>query len=55
MEDGSGGFMGDIVFNGGQSEALRPIPSNSDIETGKYGIWVGNQQYASLFGQIFEF
>ncbi|KAG2149369.1 glycoside hydrolase family 55 protein [Suillus clintonianus] len=28
MEDGSGGFMGDIVFNGG-----------------KYGIWVGNQQF----------
>ncbi|KAG1835639.1 glycoside hydrolase family 55 protein [Suillus variegatus] len=28
MEDGSGGFMGDLVFNGG-----------------KYGIWVGNQQF----------
>ncbi|KIJ69589.1 glycoside hydrolase family 55 protein [Hydnomerulius pinastri MD-312] len=28
MENGSGGFMGDIVFNGG-----------------KYGIWVGNQQF----------
>ncbi|KDQ60660.1 glycoside hydrolase family 55 protein [Jaapia argillacea MUCL 33604] len=28
MENGSGGYMGDIVFNGG-----------------KYGIWVGNQQF----------
>ncbi|KAI9065088.1 glycoside hydrolase family 55 protein [Trametes sanguinea] len=28
MENGSGGFMGDLVFNGG-----------------KYGIWVGNQQF----------
>lgn len=28
MEVGSGGFMGDLVFNGG-----------------KYGIWVGNQQF----------
>ncbi|KAG2157573.1 glycoside hydrolase family 55 protein [Suillus bovinus] len=28
MESGSGGFMGDLVFNGG-----------------KYGIWVGNQQF----------
>ncbi|KAG1790955.1 glycoside hydrolase family 55 protein [Suillus plorans] len=28
MEEGSGGFMGDLVFNGG-----------------KYGIWVGNQQF----------
>lgn len=28
MEAGSGGFMGDLVFNGG-----------------KYGIWVGNQQF----------
>ncbi|KAL0580418.1 hypothetical protein V5O48_001571 [Marasmius crinis-equi] len=29
MENGSGGFMGDLVFNGG-----------------KFGMWVGNQQYA---------
>jgi glucan 1,3-beta-glucosidase len=28
MENGSGGFMGDLIFNGG-----------------KYGIWVGNQQF----------
>ncbi|CAK5264005.1 unnamed protein product [Mycena citricolor] len=28
MENGSGGFMGDLVFNGG-----------------KYGMWVGNQQF----------
>ena len=28
MENGSGGFMGDLVFNGG-----------------KFGIWVGNQQF----------
>jgi glucan 1,3-beta-glucosidase len=28
MENGSGGFMGDMVINGG-----------------KYGIWVGNQQF----------
>jgi glucan 1,3-beta-glucosidase len=28
MENGSGGFMGDLVFNGG-----------------KYGIWIGNQQF----------
>lgn len=28
MENGSGGFMGDLVFNGG-----------------KYGVWVGNQQF----------
>ena len=30
MENGSGGFMGDLVFNGG-----------------KYGIWVGNQQFTA--------
>lgn len=28
MENGSGGYMGDLIFNGG-----------------KYGIWVGNQQF----------
>ncbi|KAF8078081.1 glycoside hydrolase family 55 protein [Lyophyllum atratum] len=28
MENGSGGFMGDLIFNGG-----------------KYGMWVGNQQF----------
>lgn len=28
MENGSGGFMSDLIFNGG-----------------KYGIWVGNQQF----------
>ncbi len=30
MENGSGGYMGDLVFNGG-----------------KFGMWVGNQQYVS--------
>ncbi|KAG2185732.1 hypothetical protein INT43_002167 [Umbelopsis isabellina] len=30
MENGSGGFMSDLVFNGG-----------------KYGLWVGNQQFTS--------
>lgn len=28
MENGSGGFMSDLIFNGG-----------------KFGIWVGNQQF----------
>jgi glucan 1,3-beta-glucosidase len=30
MENGSGGFMSDLIFNGG-----------------KYGMWVGNQQFTS--------
>jgi glucan 1,3-beta-glucosidase len=37
MENGSGGYMGDLVFNGG-----------------KFGIWVGNQQYVISYPKIYK-
>ncbi|KAG5641516.1 hypothetical protein DXG03_004832 [Asterophora parasitica] len=46
MENGSGGYMGDLVFNGGTR-----IPLNESIlcdaysAPGKFGMWVGNQQF----------
>jgi glucan 1,3-beta-glucosidase len=38
MENGSGGYMGDLVFNGG-----------------KYGIWIGNQQYVTFLSSFLLF
>lgn len=42
----SGGFMGDLVFNGGNKNFHRHILSKlSFFFTGKFGIWGGNQQF----------
>jgi len=48
MEDGSGGFMGDMVFNGGkllQAGRSAVIGLTGTRTSGKFGIWAGNQQY----------
>ena len=44
---GSGGFMGDLVFNGGIGiSKFKPLSSFLYVcgFLGKYGIWGGNQQ-----------
>ena len=43
----SGGFMGDIVFNGGKLFlGSDPFTQLTFSTPGKYGLFVGNQQYA---------
>ena len=48
--DGSGGFMGDLVFNGGAyqpqtASTYKPSPQLQCLFAGKYGMFVGNQQF----------
>ena len=37
--------MSDLVFNGGESPWFSSYKTNSKSATGKFGIWVGNQQF----------
>lgn len=39
----SGGFMGDLVFNGGQWSSISACHGLTN-NVGKFGIWGGNQQ-----------
>lgn len=44
----SGGFMGDLIFNGGKMLFLKKFSPKRDSPlppTGKFGMWVGNQQW----------
>lgn len=43
----SGGFMGDLVFNGGEDLHFRDVFAAERNVLGKFGIWVGNQQCAT--------
>lgn len=38
--------MGDLTFNGGETDVLYNVPPLLNPLLGKYGIWGGNQQYA---------
>jgi hypothetical protein len=48
----SGGFMGDLVFNGGNESTFlvirMPPQPRLTILIGKFGIWGGNQQLVNF-------
>jgi hypothetical protein len=49
----SGGFMGDLVFNGGDYLTHLYHSCNLRSLAGKFGMWVGNQQYALSDDSVF--
>jgi glucan 1,3-beta-glucosidase len=45
MENGSGGMMGDLIFNGGKYGTFIHVARTSLTDRIYSGAWVGNQQF----------